>query len=189
MASKMEQSTQLADRPSLTTQPLNRNNKPSCSFMTLPTELKLEILRQAIIANPPHIDWQGNLCGTILSDELVQIRDEVLDVRFHTVPLRIPFSWIHSSRPLREAEFLKVHDQVHGKDKRGRMKLQVIDRPFTTRKEEILLMDRKWRMFEAVEGIPIEIEDEGTWMCLMRRADGRSRIVRTPNITLRKFAD
>ena len=46
-----------------------------------------------------------------------------------------------------------------------------------------MTLDREWRIFEAREGIPVEIAKEGTYV--RRRADGKTKVVHTVKVSRR----
>lgn len=115
-----------------------------------------------MIARPPFINMFGCMQHPLLYSDCFQLfQDEVLDVLFHTVPIRVAFGYIDSPRVL--AEFLRVHDEVHGKDQRRLMKLEVVDRPkylrYLTKLDRF--MERRWRALEAEEHVSVEIVSEG----------------------------
>ena len=100
------------------------------NYESLPTELQLQILRWAVIADPPYIDDSGRLQHNLLKPQLNWLRTEVLDVIFHSAPLSISFDNIEEWRDTLKLSswaesFFEFHDRSHGKDKRSGTRLEV----------------------------------------------------------------
>ena len=128
--------------------------KPACSFLSLPTEIKLEILRYAFIASPPWLDKLGRMCHPLLDYEFRHFRAEILDVFFHTVPLWIPFvSHLDNEVP----EFLSFHDKIHGRHKRGLMRLKVNSRWSSWDVSTLKWVKQAWRKWGEAEGVRVDI--------------------------------
>lgn len=97
---------------------------PTFHFQKLPCELRLEILRMAIGDSPPYINQYGRLHHKLLSKKLLAIRGDVLDVIFHTVPIRVPKLYVDFWHPSTKPDFVKMHDAVQGIYQRHRVQLR-----------------------------------------------------------------
>lgn len=97
---------------------------PTFNFQKLPCELRLEILRMAIGDSPPYINQYGRLHHKLLSESLLAIRGEVLDVIFHTVPIEVSKLYVDFWHPSLKPDFVKMHDAVHGRHQRHRVQLR-----------------------------------------------------------------
>lgn len=96
------------------------------SFMALPTELQLEILRYALIADPPQLDCLGDLGHPLLDISNSHIHDMVEDTIFHATTVAIPHKNM-MSLCFELDSFFEYHDRVHGKAKRRLIHLVVVD--------------------------------------------------------------
>lgn len=121
--------------------------RPGASFATLPTELKLQILRHAVVATPLHISWtDGKMIHPLLDRQLFRIRAAVLDVIFHSAPVQCTVTCIYKWSRI----FFKVHDRLHGQEKRLKLRWRI---------EHCIgdsVEDRKIMRWAAEMGIPAE---------------------------------
>ena len=103
--------------------PTNPVERERASFICLPTELQLEILRHFLVATPPRINRSGQIKHVLIDNQLTFIRNLVLDVLFHTTAIKISSTSLRSDSGL--PDFLSIHDQIHGQQKRRLIRLKV----------------------------------------------------------------
>ena len=140
------------------------------NFMTIPTEIQLEIVRYAIIADPPRLDHFGELSHPLLLNTSdFHIHSLVEDLIFHASAIIIPYvsEYWPPSEAIDELDlFLEYHDRIHGKAKRHLIHLTVVDRPTQERNEEesvLFYMDMEWIDVAQAVGLHIEIENQGRY--------------------------
>ena len=130
--------------------------KEPTSFAHLPAELQLEILRYAFVATPPQIDIIGKLHHPLLHTCHSHVHRVTLDVILHmsflTVSIRCMEYWRALEKQPVGLPFLKLHDQIHGKQKRHLMTLRVVGGGSTIR------VEREWRQRARATGLLAVVE-------------------------------
>lgn len=105
-------------------------------FHNLPPELRLEIYRCILRADPPYVTQNGEIHHFLLSLTTPFPQHEVLQVLFHTTPLLITpglMTMWHHNITIKDHEviypssalFLLIHDHAHGPNQRHRVRIAV----------------------------------------------------------------
>lgn len=90
---------------------ITTSSQPAPAMPTnLPTEVLLQILRYALLAQPPYIDACGQIKHKLLSKQLISIQREVLDVIFHNTIITIPSEFLQDS--LRRFCYRETRDEI-----------------------------------------------------------------------------